>query len=94
MSASRGHKTGSGTKNAETGKTKQEWVMTTTEIENMSTVDQLRAMEDLWDALCENDEEIESPTWHDHILDERRKKIESGDAEFISIGELKETCNK
>ncbi|MBZ0192342.1 MAG: addiction module protein [Candidatus Kuenenia stuttgartiensis] len=32
---------------------------------------------------------MESPAWHEEILDKRKKKIESGKAEFISIEELK-----
>jgi len=68
--------------------------MTTAEIKSMSTTECLRPMESLWDALCENEEEIESPDWHDQILEERRKKIESGNAEFISIAELKEAVLK
>jgi hypothetical protein len=57
--------------------------MTTTEVER------LRAMEELWDALCHEDQEIDSPAWHGDILEERKKKIESGKAEFISINDLK-----
>lgn len=63
--------------------------MTTTEIKRMSTVERLQAMEELWDALCHEEQEIESPAWHGKILEERKKKIESGEAEFISIDELK-----
>jgi hypothetical protein len=68
--------------------------MTTTEIENMSTAERLRAMEQLWDTLCRSDEEIESPDWHCQVLNERRMKIESGDAEFISIEELNESARE
>ncbi|QII13623.1 hypothetical protein KsCSTR_42440 [Candidatus Kuenenia stuttgartiensis] len=59
------------------------------EIKKMSTVERLQAMEELWDALCHEEHEIESPAWHEEILDKRKKKIESGKAEFISIEELK-----
>ena len=34
--------------------------MILTEIEKMSTIERLQAMEKLWDSLC-NEEEIESP---------------------------------
>ena len=44
-----------------------------TEIEKMSTIERLQAMEKLWDSLC-NEEEIESPEWHKDILQERKKK--------------------
>ncbi len=63
--------------------------MTTIEIKKMSTIERLQAMEELWDALCHDDQEIESPTWHEEILEERRKRIKNGKAEFISIKDLK-----
>ncbi len=68
--------------------------MTTAEIKNMSTAERLRAMEVLWDALCESADEIESPDWHGQILEERRKRIKSGDAQFVSIAELKKSAGK
>ena len=63
--------------------------MTSIEIKKMATIERLRAMEELWDALCHEDKEIESPEWHGTILENRRKKIEAGEAEFLSIEELK-----
>ncbi len=62
--------------------------MILTEIEKMSTIERLQAMEKLWDALC-NEEEIESPEWHKDILQERKKKIEKGETEYISLKDLK-----
>ena len=47
-----------------------------------------QAMEKLWDSLC-NKEEIESPEWHKDILQERKKKIEKGEAAYISLEDLK-----
>ncbi|MCF6154725.1 MAG: cysteine methyltransferase [Candidatus Brocadia sp.] len=58
-----------------------------TEIEKMSTIERLQVMEELWDSLCK--EEIESPEWHKDILKERKKKIEKGDVEYISLEDLK-----
>ncbi len=62
--------------------------MILTEIEKMSTIERLHAMEKLWDSLC-NKEEIESPEWHKDILQDRKKKIEKGEAEYISLEDLK-----
>jgi len=63
--------------------------MTTAEIKNMSTLERLQVMEELWDSLCHDTEEIDSPVWHGDVLENRRKKIESGNAEFLSLEELK-----
>jgi putative addiction module component (TIGR02574 family) len=63
--------------------------MDTREIRRMSRAERLAAMEALWDSLVEEEAEIESPEWHREILDERKRKIESGRAEFISLEKLR-----
>ena len=65
--------------------------MNTIEIRKMSMIERLQAMEALWDSLIDEESEIESPQWHRDILDERKRKIENGKAEFISLEELKAT---
>ncbi len=65
--------------------------MNTIEIKKMSTIERLQAMEALWDSLMDEESEIESPQWHGDILEERKRKIENGKAEFISLEELKAT---
>ncbi len=59
------------------------------EIRKMSRAERLAAMEALWDSLIEEESEIESPEWHRDILAERRRKIEDGKAEFISLEKLR-----
>ncbi|MDY6970684.1 MAG: addiction module protein [Spirochaetota bacterium] len=63
--------------------------MNTIEIKKMSMVERLQAMEALWDSLMYEESEIESPEWHRDILEERKRKIENGKAEFISLEKLK-----
>jgi len=63
--------------------------MSIAEIGKMTNSERLRVMEALWDALCHDKSEPESPEWHGDILAERRRKIESGEAKFISIDEAK-----
>ena len=65
--------------------------MNTIEIKKMSTIERLQAMEALWDSLMDEESEIESPQWHRDIIEERKRKIENGKAEFISLEELKAT---
>ena len=62
--------------------------MSKTAIQNMSTVERLAAMEALWDALCHEGQEPASPPWHNQVLQERRQKIESGAARFLSLDEV------
>ncbi|WDN87761.1 hypothetical protein BuS5_00729 [Desulfosarcina sp. BuS5] len=59
------------------------------EIKKMSTVERLQVMEALWNSLLEEESKIVSPEWHGNILEERKRKMESGEAEFISLEELK-----
>jgi len=63
--------------------------MDTSEIKKMSRVERLRTMEALWNSLVEEESEIESPEWHRDILEERKRRIESGKAEFISLEKLR-----
>lgn len=64
--------------------------MSTTDIQKMSTPERLRAMETLWDALCHESELPQSPEWHREVLSNRRRRIESGEARFVSIEEARE----
>jgi hypothetical protein len=67
--------------------------MKTLEIEKMSTVERLQAMETLWDALLHEEVEIESPGWHRDVLEERKSRIANGEAKFLSLKELKARRN-
>ena len=63
--------------------------MTIAQIKTMSTIERLRIMEELWDSLNHEEKECESPDWHGSILEKRKKKIEKGKGEFISLEKLK-----
>jgi len=67
--------------------------MNTVDIKEMSTIERLQVMEALWDSLLHEETEIKSPEWHRGILEERKRKIQSGEAKFISLEELK-ACRK
>ena len=60
------------------------------EIKGMPVNERIILMEELWDSLCHEEKEIESPAWHKEILDERVNLINAGKASFISIQELKD----
>ena len=63
--------------------------MNTPEIKKMSRIERLQTMEALWDSLIDEESEIESPEWHRDILEERKRKIENGKGEFISLEKLR-----
>jgi hypothetical protein len=64
--------------------------MKESDIRNMSLNERLRTMEILWNTLSSEDEIIESPNWHDEVLLNRKTKIDNGQANFITIGQLKQ----
>ena len=63
--------------------------MNALKVKQMDTVQRLRLMEEIWDSLLYDEADIESPEWHQDILAERKKKIEEGRAEFVSIKKLR-----
>jgi len=58
-------------------------------IKKMNTIERLQAMEDLWNSILYEGDEINTPEWHKEIIEERKRKIEKGKAEFITIEKLK-----
>jgi hypothetical protein len=64
--------------------------MSTVEIEKMSTRERLVAMEQLWDALCREGAEPPSPSWHDSILAQRKARMESTEARFFTLEQLRD----
>ena len=59
------------------------------EIKRMDIIKRIQLMEALWDSLLYDETDIQTPEWHKNILSERKKKIDEGKAEFISIKGLK-----
>jgi putative addiction module component (TIGR02574 family) len=55
----------------------------------MSVNERLQMMESIWSSLSQESEAIESPDWHTEILKERKAKLESREAKFISLETLK-----
>ena len=68
---------------------KGEIKMNILEIEKMSTIERLQAMEALWNSFMKEESEIDSPGWHRDIIKERKRKIKNSKAEFISLDELR-----
>ena len=59
------------------------------EIERMTIQERLHTMELLWDSITHSIEDIEPPAWHGEILSERKKIIDSGEAEWLTMDELR-----
>ncbi len=63
--------------------------MNIADFKKMSITERLQAMEALWDSLLYEEGEIESPKWHEEILEERKTIIANGKAKYISLADLK-----
>lgn len=64
--------------------------MGTAEIQKMTTSERLVAMEQLWDALCSESPEPSSPAWHEGVLARRKEKMNSPDARFLTLDQLRD----
>ncbi len=53
------------------------------DLKRMTLPEKLRLMEALWEDLCQNEQQISSPDWHREVLEEREKKIASGEESFV-----------
>jgi putative addiction module component (TIGR02574 family) len=54
-------------------------------LSELSLSEKLDLMEALWDSLTDEESKVQSPEWHRDILEERKRKFEEGEAEFISL---------
>lgn len=59
------------------------------EIKKMSPQERLIIMEQIWDSLAEENQIPESPEWHKGLLESRQQRINSGQAKFLTLDELK-----
>ncbi len=58
-------------------------------VENMSVAEKPDAMEQLWGALREFPDQIPAPDWHREILEERKRRLESGQATVSSLEDVR-----
>ncbi len=58
-------------------------------IEKMSIEEKMRAMELLWDDLCRNQADIDSPPWHENVLRARENDLKEGKDKFLDWKQAK-----
>lgn len=64
------------------------------EVSRLSKAEQLQAMEWIWASLSKKPKDIESPEWHGEVLAARKAKADSGEAQFLSVTQLKERLRR
>ncbi len=58
-------------------------------LHEMTLVEKLQLMEALWADLSRDADAYESPEWHGEVLEERERRIASGEARFSDWEEAK-----
>ena len=63
-------------------------------LNEMTTIDKLRVIEDIWESLLHDSEKIPSPAWHADILSAREKRVREGESKFSDWNEAKDRIRK
>jgi hypothetical protein len=60
----------------------------------MSPSQRVLAMEALWESMCQDPQEVESPAWHEELLEQRRKRMANGEVGFVPLERLRELLGR
>lgn len=63
-------------------------------LNKMTIVEKLRAIEEIWENLLRDSENIPSPAWHDDVLSAREQRIRDGQSRFSDWNEAKARIRK
>ena len=63
-------------------------------LDQMTVAEKLQLMEILWDDLTRKPHELESPAWHKEVLEECRRRADSGEEKFSDWEEAKEDIRR
>jgi len=58
-------------------------------IQEMTAAEKIKTMELLWDDMCRNMANVESPAWHGDLLAEREEKLQQGHETFQDWAQAK-----
>lgn len=58
-------------------------------IDQMTNLEKVQAMEQLWESLTRGQDLPASPTWHADELNERTSRIRDGKTSYTSLDQLK-----
>ncbi len=59
------------------------------QIRQLPLREKLRLMEEIWDDISREEQDLEVPQWHKEILDERERLLAEGKAQFMDWEEAK-----
>jgi hypothetical protein len=64
------------------------------DVKKMTPSQRVLAMEALWESMCQEGDDIESPDWHEQILSARRSRISDGKTGFVTLEQLREQLGR
>ena len=59
------------------------------EIDRMSIAERLKTIEQIWNSLTENADQVPSPDWHGEVLADRKARAARGEAKFLTLDQLR-----
>jgi putative addiction module component (TIGR02574 family) len=63
-------------------------------LDHLSVAEKIQLLERVWDNLCRERGDVRSPDWHKAVLDERRRRLESGSTTVSNWADTKERLLK
>ncbi len=59
-------------------------------LDQMTTAEKLRALEQIWEDLCRTPDEVPSPSWHAGVLKDREARVRNDSSQFVDWAEAKQ----
>lgn len=63
-------------------------------LEKMTVAEKLQVLEDIWEDLRRNAEDVPAPAWHGDVLRAREQQVAEGKSRFISMAKAKRTIRE
>lgn len=64
------------------------------QLEKMTVVEKLAAIETIWRDLAGTDENVPSPSWHNDVLGARQSRVEEGSSKFSDWSEARDRIRR
>lgn len=58
-------------------------------LDTLSVSEKVRLLERVWDSLCSRSGDVQSPDWHQEVLEMRKRRLEEGQATVAPWSEAK-----
>lgn len=63
--------------------------MSLDEIKKLNVKERIILMNEIWTSLEEEENSIESPSWHKEVLEDRLEKFDNNETKLITLEDLK-----